>query len=107
MTFRDFTKIVRKDTDIFSEHNYSIISGKDIENINDITIKFSEERKSDAFKDQALTCMIESEQNNIDKKEAGQLLECPNLYLGSKQLNFVSEMDDFLTKNNAIINIKF
>jgi len=107
MTFRDFTKIVKKDTDIFSEHNYSIISGKDIENINDITIKFSEERKSDAFKEQALTGIVESEHNNLDMKEAMQALECPNLYLGSKQMNFVSEMDDFLTNNNAISSIKF
>lgn len=106
MTFRDFTKIVRKDTDIFSEHNYSIISGKDIENINDITIKFSEERKSDAFKEQAL---VENEQIHPNKTthEETVLIECPNLYLGSKQMNFVSEMDDFLTKNNAISSIKF
>jgi hypothetical protein len=50
MTFRDFSKITRKETDNISEHNFSVISNRDIENINEITIVFTEERQSDAYR---------------------------------------------------------
>lgn len=50
MTFRDFSKITRKETDNVSEHNFSVISNRDIENLNEITIVFTEERLSDAYR---------------------------------------------------------
>ncbi len=101
MTFRDFTKISKQDTENFSEHNYSVISNRDIDAINDITILFSEEKKSEIYRDTLMT-----QNNNSNRKNQEIEVINPDDVNLEKSFNlkrpnktFMSEMDDFLASN--------
>lgn len=121
MTFRDFNKVVRKDTDNFSEHNFSVISNRDVDNMNDITIVFTEEKKSEFFRDTLThTNLRENDSNyfkkvgpkeieiNLNNPESVSKFSFDNNMLSTSpiKLHFNSEMDDFLTKHNAVNSIK-
>jgi hypothetical protein len=134
MTFRDFSKVVRKDQDNLSEHNFSVISNRDIENINDITIVFTEERRSEAYRDSLIPTDpaenldffednthtgtnykqqylpynisgVISGINQDTKARPFEISTTANVVSKSSKMMY-SEMDDFLTRTNKVNGIK-
>ncbi len=112
MTFRDFSKVMRKDTENFSEHNFSVISNRDIDNINDITIVFTDERKSDVYRDAFLNESYLKDEDKISEQVEKQpqkksfMESSNNLFSMAGKMYFASEMDDYLTRSNAVNTIK-
>jgi hypothetical protein len=113
MTFRDFSKVLRKETENLSEHNFSLISNKDIDDINEISIFFTEEKKSEVNRE-SLFGFQENYENqnskniseNREMKNDDDLNNSVNILTNKKQTKiFMSEMDDFL-KINEINKIK-
>jgi len=98
MTFRDFTKVQRRDTENISENDFSVLSSREIDGINDITIQFTDELKSDRHRE-TLTGFI-----NVGNIISGTNL-CSDVSPTNNINMYRSEMDDFLT-NNQINSIK-
>ena len=133
MTFRDFSKVVRKDQDNFSEHNFSVISNRDVDNINDITIVFTEERRSEAYRDSLIPSDLADNPDLFEDTHAGtnykpqylpynisgvisginqdtkarpfEISTTANVVSKSSKMMY-SEMDDFLTRTNKVNGIK-
>lgn len=101
MTFRDFSKVDRKETDKLSEHNFSVISYRDIDAMNDINIVITEEKNSEIFRDTLMGQRGEAEATN-SRREIGNYIS--GVGVGQYKI-YPSEMDGFLT-NNPINNIK-
>ena len=114
MTFRNFNRNERKDTDKISEHNLSMVSNRDIENLNDITFVFTDGRKSDFMRESVLNNILNEnmkedinifqkaqELKNSENKESNN-----NGLINKPKLFSTSDIDDFLTKNKDINNIK-
>jgi hypothetical protein len=111
MTFRDFSKNEIKETDKLSEHNMSILSNGDLENINDITIVLTDGRKSEVFRDTIAASILaektKEEFSTFQKSnEQGSEYKLNNDNKIKPKLYSFSGMDEFLTKTYDINNIK-
>ena len=123
MTFRDFSNI-KKDAEIFSEHNYSVISGRDIDAIDDMSIIITEDKRSEnrgnSIDNLSNTRIIApfgpDDSFQINKKESSNKIigfydnkpaldNLPSFSPIIKPFQ-ISEMDNYLLKNNQVNNIK-
>ncbi len=116
MTFRDFSKNEIKETDKISEHNMSILSNRDLENINDITIVLTDGRKSEVFRDTiAANIMAEKTKEEFSgfqkqKERAVEIIEHKHKKNSDNKIKpklySFTGMDEFLTKSYDVNNIK-
>jgi hypothetical protein len=109
MTLRDFSVVNRKETaDVASEHNFSMVSQRDIDDINDVSIIFTDDRKSDVRKDSNISLRLSDIKLNNDKEREKERKKSISMdispYFQRQKLN--TEMDSYLTKTNEINGIK-
>jgi hypothetical protein len=124
LTFRDFSNNKAKDTEIFSEHNNSVISGRDVDAIDDMSIIITEDKRSenrgnsiDGFSNtRIITPFGPDDSFHVNKKESSNKITgfYDNKGPVENFLTFspiikpfqISEMDNYLLRNNQVNNIK-
>lgn len=121
MTFRDFSFNKIKDTEIFSEHNYSLISNRDIDNIDDMSIVITEDKRTENSNNGFYNNRISNPfgpddsfqitNKEIHHKIGGNvdnnlIFENAQVFSPLKRPFVVSEMDNYLLRKNQVNNIK-
>jgi hypothetical protein len=119
MTFRDFSYNKVKDPEMISEHNYSLISNRDIDNIDDMSIVITDDKRTEnshLYNNRITHPFGPDDSFQITKKESNHKIsghvehniffENSQVFSPMKNPYVVSEMDNYLLRKNQVNNIK-